>query len=123
MSDSSLGSSKKTWLTFCNKELKSFIEDINNSLEKYTYKGKNKDRLTSNDLIDRIFSAYFGIKVLHKKNSNAETIIKDLSSGEKKQALIDLSYALISRFNKRDYQIVLAIDEPDASINARCRMS
>lgn len=106
-----------------NKELKSFIEDINNSLEKYTYKGKNKDRLTSNDLIDRIFSAYFGIKVLHKKNSNAETIIKDLSSGEKKQALIDLSYALISRFNKRDYQIVLAIDEPDASINARCRMS
>ena len=87
-----------------NCKLKEFIDQINNSLEKYIYKGTRKDRLTINDLIDRIFSAYFGIKVLHKKGGERETAIKDLSSGEKKQALIDLSYALISRSQKKDYQ-------------------
>lgn len=100
-----------------NDKLKSFIDEINSSLEKYTYKGKKKDQLTINDLIDRVFSAYFGIKVLHKKGVGRETIIKDLSSGEKKQALIDLSYALLSRSSHRDYQVVLAIDEPDASMH------
>lgn len=100
-----------------NEKLKLFIDEINLSLEKYTYKGKKKDQLTINDLIDRIFAAYFGIKVLHKKGSGRETTIKDLSSGEKKQALIDLSYALLSRSEKRSYQVLLAVDEPDASMH------
>ena len=100
-----------------NNKLKEFIDQINDSLENYIYKGTRKDRLTSNDLIDRIFSAYFGIKLLHKKGTGKETIIKDLSSGEKKQALIDLSYALISRSKEKNYQVVLAIDEPDASMH------
>jgi hypothetical protein len=100
-----------------NKKLKEFIDQINNTLDQYVYKGKYKDQLTANDLIERIFSAYFGIKVLHKKNSSKDTTIKDLSSGEKRQALIDLSYALISRSNLKNYQIILAIDEPDASMH------
>lgn len=100
-----------------NEKLKQFIDQINGSLERYVYKGKRKDQLTINDLIDRIFSAYFGIKVLHKKIGTRETIIKDLSSGEKRQALIDLSYALISRSAEKEYQVVLAIDEPDASMH------
>lgn len=100
-----------------NKKLKEFIDQINGTLDQYVYKGKYKDQLTVNDLIERIFSAYFGIKVLHKKNAGKETTIKDLSSGEKRRALIDLSYALISRSELKDYQIVLAIDEPDASMH------
>jgi Fe-S cluster assembly ATPase SufC len=100
-----------------NKKLKEFIDQINNALDQYVYKAKRKDQLTVNDLIDRIFSAYFGIKILHKKNAGKETIIKDLSSGEKRQALIDLSYALISRSAQKKHQIILAIDEPDASMH------
>jgi hypothetical protein len=100
-----------------NKKLKEFIDQINISLDKYVYKAKRKDQLTANDLIERIFSAYFGTKVLNKKGIGRETAIKDLSSGEKRQALIDLSYALISRSNRRNYQILLAIDEPDASMH------
>lgn len=100
-----------------NKKLKEFIDQINQTLDQYFYKGKRKDQLTANDLIERIFSAYFGIKVLHKKNGGKETTIKDLSSGEKRQALIDLSYALISRSKLKDYQVILAIDEPDASMH------
>lgn len=100
-----------------NKKLKEFIDQINDALDQYVYKAKRKDQLTVNDLIDRIFSAYFGIKVLHKKNAGKETTIKDLSSGEKRQALIDLSYALISRSTQKNYQLILAIDEPDASMH------
>lgn len=100
-----------------NKKLKEFIDQINETLDQYIYRGKRKDQLTANDLIERIFSAYFGIKVLHKKSSGKETTIKDLSSGEKRQALIDLSYALISRSKLKDYQVILAIDEPDASMH------
>lgn len=100
-----------------NKKLKEFIDQINQTLDQYFYKGKRKDQLTANDLIERIFSAYFGIKVLHKKNGGKETTIKDLSSGEKRQAFIDLSYALISRSKLKDYQVILAIDEPDASMH------
>nr|WP_255435138.1 AAA family ATPase [Rhodoferax sp. BLA1] len=100
-----------------NKKLKEFIDQINETLDQYVYKGKRKDQLTVNDLIERIFSAYFGIKVLHKKNGGKETTIKDLSSGEKRQALIDLSYALISRSELKDYRVILAIDEPDASMH------
>lgn len=100
-----------------NKKLKEFIDQINETLDQYVYKGKRKDKLTANDLIERIFSAYFGIKVLHKKNGGKETTIKDLSSGEKRQALIDLSYALISRSELKGYQVILAIDEPDASMH------
>lgn len=100
-----------------NKKLKEFIDQINDSLDQYVYKGKRKDQLTVNDLIDRIFSAYFGIKVLNRKHAGKETVIKHLSSGEKRQALIDLSYALISRSTLKSYQIILAIDEPDASMH------
>ncbi|NMM81130.1 hypothetical protein B2J86_09375 [Acidovorax sp. SRB_14] len=100
-----------------NRKLKEFIDQINQTLDQYVYKGKRKDQLTANDLIERIFSAYFGIKVLHKKNGGKETTIKDLSSGEKRQALIDLSYALISRSKLKEYQVILAIDEPDASMH------
>lgn len=100
-----------------NKKLNEFVDKINNTLNQYVYKGKRKDQLTANGLIERIFSAYFGIKVLHKKSPGRETAIKDLSSGEKRQALIDLSYALISRSAKKNYQIILAIDEPDASMH------
>lgn len=106
-----------TSVTEINKTLKKFIDQINNNLVDYTYKGTYKDKLTINDLIDRIFAAYFGIKVLHKTSNQSEISIKNLSSGEKKRALIDLSYALISGSEKRAYQIVLAIDEPDTSIH------
>lgn len=100
-----------------NEKLKNFIDQINSSLDNYIYKGKRKEQLTINDLIDRIFSAYFGTKILNKKNGGREIAIKNLSSGEKRQALIDLSYALISRSAQKSYQIILAIDEPDASMH------
>lgn len=100
-----------------NEKLEAFIKEINISLDRYVYKGTFKNKLTVNDLIDKVFEAYFGIKILHKKNKTHQIPIGELSSGEKRQALIDLSYSLISRSPKKDYQIILAIDEPDSSMH------
>lgn len=100
-----------------NERLEAFIKEINSSLERYVYKGTFKNKLTVNDLVDKVFEAYFGIKILHKKNKVHQIPIGELSSGEKRQALIDLSYSLISRAPVKDYQIILAIDEPDSSMH------
>lgn len=100
-----------------NEKLEAFIQEINKSLERYVYKGTFKNKLTVNDLVDKVFEAYFGIKILHKKNKSHQIPIGELSSGEKRQALIDLSYSLISRSPQKDYQIILAIDEPDSSMH------
>lgn len=112
------GSISKASIKEINESLREFVDQINVSLDGYAYKGKWKELLTSNDLIDRIFTAYFGTKVLHRKGvGKNDTVIKNLSSGEKRQALIDLSYALLSRSKERKYQVILAIDEPDASMH------
>lgn len=112
------GSISRASIKEINDSLREFVDQINESLDKYAYKGKRKELLTSNDLVDRIFAAYFGTKVLHRKGTGKnDTIIKNLSSGEKRQALIDLSYALLSRSKERGYQVILAIDEPDASMH------
>lgn len=100
-----------------NRHLQTFISDINTNLTNYDYKGKRKDQLTTSDLVDRILSAFFGIKILHKKEGSKLIPVSNLSSGEKRRALVDLATALISRSPNRSYQIVLAIDEPDASIH------
>ena len=100
-----------------NKNLDVYVSQINDRLDKYAYKPSWKYRLTINDLVDKIILSYFGARELNKKNQEKNTSIKHLSSGEKRQALIDLSYALISKSEKKKYQIILAIDEPDASMH------
>lgn len=100
-----------------NNDLSLFLNQINEFLNIYLYKGKTKNNLTANDLVERIFHAYFATKILYKANDKIQTPIKHLSSGEKKQALVDLAHALIRRSTNRSYQIIIAIDEPDASIH------
>lgn len=108
--------SQKTINTI-NTSLQSFITDISSSLKNYKYKGTFKDKLTMNDLVEKVFEAYFTIKVLHKTNGSSSIPIRDLSAGEKRRALIDLAYSLLARSANRSQRLILAIDEPDASLH------
>ncbi|WAL84593.1 AAA family ATPase [Pandoraea sp. XJJ-1] len=104
-----------------NARLQDFINQISNSLADYRYKGTFKDRLTMNDLVEKVFEAYFSIKVLHKVSNSSSIPIREMSAGEKRRALIDLSYSLLRRNAERKHNIILAIDEPDASLhNSAC---
>ncbi|MDR5880420.1 AAA family ATPase [Caballeronia sp. LZ032] len=104
-----------------NSSLQNFVNQISDSLSEYRYKGTFKDKLTMNDLVEKVFEAYFSIKVLHKVSSSSSIPIREMSAGEKRRALIDLSYSLLRRNADRKHNIVLAIDEPDASLhNSAC---
>lgn len=101
-----------------NKSLNEFVLDIENVLEEYKYKGKFKNSLTMPDLVSKIIEAYFSIKILHKKTSSSKLIpVRELSSGEKRKALIDVAYSFLLNNNSRNDSIILAIDEPEASLH------
>jgi len=101
-----------------NSSLNEFITEINASLKHYEYKGAFKNRLTMNDLVDKVFDAYFSIKLLHGKRSGHSIPIRDMSAGEKRRALLDLAYSLLARSADRNHTVILAVDEPDASLHA-----
>jgi predicted ATP-dependent endonuclease of OLD family len=107
----------KQTISQINVSLSEFVSQINDSLMAYQYKGTYKNQLTMNDLIEKVFEAYFSIKVLHKEAGSSSIPIREMSAGEKRRALIDLSYSLLKRNAKRVHNVILAIDEPDASLH------
>lgn len=102
-----------------NKELDKFVKEIEEVLEIYHYKGHYKNNLTMPDLVSKIIEAYFSIKILNKKvdNSSKSIPVFELSSGEKRKALIDVAYSFLLKNNDRENNIILAIDEPEASLH------
>jgi predicted ATPase len=102
-----------------NKDLDSFVKDIETVLEIYEYKGHFKNSLTMPDLVTKIIEAYFSIKVLNRKPESGNKLIpvSELSSGEKRKALIDVAYSFLLKNKDRESNIILAIDEPEASLH------
>lgn len=102
-----------------NKDLSFFVKDVESILEEYEYKGHYKNSLTMPDLVSKIIEAYFSIKVLNKKTNSGKKIIpvSELSSGEKRKALIDVAYSFLFKNQNSNTNIILAIDEPEASLH------
>lgn len=110
----------KSVLDVINSRLDEFMVNINQRMqylgENYSYnkEGKVKKNLTASDIRDIVIKEYFSIRTLKKENKE----INDLSSGEKRIALIDLAYTFLSVDENKDSNIILAIDEPEASMHA-----
>jgi len=102
-----------------NGHLDKFVEDIESVLETYKYKGRFKNNLTMPDLVSKIIESYFSIKELNKKipNSTKTIAVNELSSGEKRKALIDLAYSFLIKNSDRESNLILAIDEPESSLH------
>jgi ABC-type Mn2+/Zn2+ transport system ATPase subunit len=102
-----------------NDRLKNYIDDIQGSMDGYVYKNMGfKEKLSSQDLTDKAIEKFFSIKVLNKEDANGNTLpINHLSSGEKKKALIDLVHSFLKEGNDKDREVIIAIDEPESSIN------
>ncbi|MEW6462043.1 MAG: AAA family ATPase, partial [Pseudomonadota bacterium] len=105
-------------VTDINSKLSTFITEIEKILPNYTYKAPGKkNKLTKLDIIQKTIESYFSIKVLHKKINKSDISVENLSSGEKRRALIDLAYSFLIHGEKRDKQIILAVDEPESSLH------
>lgn len=102
-----------------NQTLNTFMDDINNQIktidDDYSFKVEEgyKKNLTASDLRDEILKAYFAIRTLKKSGKE----IFELSSGEQRIALIDIATAFIKNNTDSKGEVVLAIDEPEASLH------
>lgn len=103
-----------------NYSLNKFIKEIEVILnDEYCYSTgqKRNNNVTKSDLINKIIEAYFQKRILNKKTEKAETKVSELSAGEKRQALINLIYAFLTRNTDRNTMVVIGIDEPENSLH------
>lgn len=102
-----------------NTTLNNFMDSINSQIKlidsDYSFKVEEgfKKNLTAVDLREHILKAYFSIRTLKKDKKE----IFELSSGEQRIALIDIATAFIKNNENKSGEIVLAIDEPEASLH------
>lgn len=103
-----------------NKSLDLFVNEIEGILNnEYCYDTglRRNNNFTLSDLVNNIIEVYFQKRTLHKKDSTGLTKVSELSSGEKRQALINLVYAFLKRESDRDKEVIIGIDEPESSLH------
>lgn len=102
-----------------NNSLHNFVKGISEELVDYTYRkpGGGASNIVMPDLISKIIDTYFSIRVLSKKNDDKYIPVSDLSSGEKRKALVDLAFAFLHKESKHEKKIILGIDEPEVSLH------
>lgn len=100
-----------------NEHLERFLSDINNNLkvldDDYQYKTQHSYKITASDITEITLRKYFSERPLQKDGKPIES----LSSGEQRMAIIDVAHAFLSKGTNTNKEIILSIDEPEASLN------
>lgn len=110
-------------ITSINNQLNAYLDEVSTHLGKQYYfkkPSKRQNTFTQRHLITKIIESYFTDKVLHKiDRGNRETPVQNLSSGEKRKALLDLSLGFLKQNIKKNTKLtILAMDEPELSLHA-----
>jgi energy-coupling factor transporter ATP-binding protein EcfA2 len=111
---------KKSIVDLINDKLEEYIDNINNRISegyKFEARGNYKKTIKPNDILHAILNEYFSIRPLTKDGKN----IKSLSSGQQRLALIDVASTLLSTEAEKSKKVILAIDEPESSLEAALR--
>lgn len=114
---------KKSDITDINQYLNQFVEQLSDKLDgKYQFKRptQRQNSFTQRHMIAKIIESYFSDKILHYIDSvNKDTPVYNLSSGEKRKALLDLSMGFLKNNPKKSQQsTIFAVDEPELSLHA-----
>ncbi|EOG7718466.1 AAA family ATPase, partial [Vibrio parahaemolyticus] len=112
---------KSSIVDLINSNLDEYINGINTNLldgYKFEPKGTNKKTVKPNDILSSILKEYFSIRPLTKDGKH----INSLSSGQQRLALMDVAMTLLST-NQMNKQVILAIDEPENSLDSAHRFS
>lgn len=111
---------KKATVTDINQKLNAFLVEVSKTLENYEYKkpAKKQNLFNQSHLTEKIIEAFFESKILTKTVGKESVPVNNLSSGEKRQALIDIARAfLLETEETRQHFLILAIDEPELSLH------
>ncbi|MGY2286324.1 AAA family ATPase [Pseudomonas gingeri] len=104
-----------------NNKLGEFLDTLSSKLVHYEYRkpALKQSLVNLTHFTDTIIDSYFGSKVLSKKAGKDSSVPgSDMSSGEKRQALLDVAQAfLTSSSQPENQQTILAIDEPELSLH------
>ncbi|WP_151805730.1 AAA family ATPase [Acinetobacter bereziniae] len=109
----------KSTLDLLNSNLENFVTEIQETIRKidsdysFAREYKSKSNLTANHLTDIIIETFFDKRRLKIDKKP----IEHLSAGERKKALIDIAYAFLTQERDTTQNIILAIDEPEASLH------
>lgn len=103
-------------------ELKKFIDDLSNEISGYKYKSPSayQPNLKPDKIYSLIIEDFFSIRELHKETKDGKDIsLKQLSSGEKQQAILTLVYSIIKnyRMDGDTSKLIVAVDEPESSLH------
>lgn len=109
---------KVKMMSLVNEKLESYVSDVEKTIQRIdnTYhfnKETRSKRVNPKDFTDVIIEIYFKTRKLQKNKKD----IAHLSAGERKKALIDIAYSFISQSKVTEKEIILAIDEPESSLN------
>lgn len=111
-------SCKLSVMDIVNEKLENYIKDIQTEIQKidssYDFNPgyRQNVKLTPNQIANEIIDTFYAKRPLKKDKKP----IQELSSGEKRQALIDIIHVFLSR-NDIDKNLILAIDEPESSLH------
>ncbi|MDD5051645.1 MAG: AAA family ATPase [Sulfuricurvum sp.] len=117
--DNKIIDGKDSIVSFINKKLLDFIKNINKSMseidDQYSYKTSQgvAQKLSTKIIREKIIDTYFSTISLKKTTKDLDI----LSSGEQRTALIDVAYAFLAQDDKPEYEVIFALDEPEASLN------
>jgi predicted ATP-dependent endonuclease of OLD family len=105
-------------ISFINERLEDYVSNIETSIQmidtSYHFNNEIRARRVGvKDFAEVIIDTYFTKRRLQKDGKD----IANLSSGERKKALIDIAYAFISQNAETEQEIILAIDEPETSLH------
>jgi hypothetical protein len=103
-----------------NKGLATFLEDIAGVLDGYEYRkpSKKQNLFNHSHFTEKVIEAFFDSKVLTRVDSNGSVPVNNLSSGEKRKALIDVARGFLLRSEQGGAtQVILAVDEPELSLH------
>jgi len=102
-----------------NTTLSKFVDNISKKLDEYSYikPTDKKGTIRMDDLVHKIIEIYFEVRILNKRINFSNIPVSQLSSGEKRKALIDLAYAFLHNNSNTEKKTILAIDEPESSLH------
>ena len=104
-----------------SQDLKNFIDELSDSIDGYSFlvPGNKQTSINANRIYSLIAECFFSVRELHKETTDSGILpLKDLSSGEKRQAIIKLINNIISNYREGETKnLILAIDEPESSLH------
>lgn len=110
-------------ITRINTKLDEFVSTLEKKLEgRYYYDtgDESTKQLTQKSLADTILEIYFKKRVLmsgSRERARSSKKMRELSAGEKREALINLIYVFLKEEEERDQIVIIGIDEPENSLH------